>query len=140
MSLGTPLIMSYSSVNYKIANIDIRKNMDAVDIPYPTPEDFDQDEPYCGGFDVIGDRYLNPTWVMAAPEEMDESTGYNERYNFLPRPDVVYRLKEDVARANGLTNNWAIGSDTVSQGSKVLQVKYDVENVVPEYHRPEGSL
>lgn len=135
-----PPLTSYSSVNYKIANIDIRENMDQVDIPYPTPEDFDQDEPYCSGNDYIGDRYLNPTWVTAAPEEMDATTDYGERHNFLPPPDVVYRLNAEVARANGLAHSWSIGSDTFPEGHKVLQLMYDPENVVPEYHRPEGSL
>lgn len=135
--------MLCSSVNYKIANTDIREDMDQVDIPYPTPEDFDQDAPYTSGNDYIGDRYLNPTWVMAAPDEMDETTGYNERDRFLPRPDIVYRLKSEVARASGLSHKWTIGTDAgkaYPAGSKVLQLNYDPKNVVPRYQRPEGSL
>jgi hypothetical protein len=137
---GPPLTTLRSSVNYKIANIDIRENMDEVDIPYPTPEDFDQDEPYASGMDFIGDRYLNPTWVTAAPDEMDETNDYNERDRFVPRPDVVYRLKAEVARANGLSHRWTVGTDAETKGSRVLQLNYDPEHVVPHYERPDGSL
>ncbi|KAH7381416.1 hypothetical protein DE146DRAFT_285503 [Phaeosphaeria sp. MPI-PUGE-AT-0046c] len=128
------------SVNYKIANIDIREDMDHAGIPYPTPADFDQDEPYASGNDYIGDRYLNPTWVTAAPDEMDETTGSAERDKFVPRPDVVYRLKSEVATANGLSHSWTVGTDAGTRGYKVLQLNYDPENVVPEYHKPEASL
>lgn len=89
-------------VNYVIGNIDIRENMDEVEIPYPTPDNFTQDSVFATGFKYIKDRYMTPTWITAEPDEMEESRDEEELERFVPRPEVVYRLKEDVARANGL--------------------------------------
>lgn len=131
-------------VNYDIANTDIREAMDAVDIPYPTPDEFVQSQPYSLGFDCVKSRYLDPAWVTAEPDDMEESRVLADRGNFLPQPEVVYRLKRDVARANGLTTSWAIGSSTKDQrfakGSMHLQLNYDPEHAVPQYEKPEGSL
>jgi len=67
-----------------------------------------------------------------------------DRSNFLPMPDVVYRLKDDVAREHGLKARGAFGSDRQDdrfpQGSKILQLEYDPEHVTPRYEKPEGSL
>lgn len=144
------VVISYA--NYSIGNTDIREDMDQVDIAYPTPEHFDQDEVFRSGFDYVGDRYLGPAWITATPEEMDESTDEDDLKNFMPKPDIVYRLKESIARDNGIKCRWTIGGDaedvtlpdgsvkTFPKGSKVLQVEYDPETVTPVYERPEGSL
>mgnify|MGYP004498649469 CR=1 FL=1 len=136
--------ITISFVNLEIANTDIGECMDSAGIPRLVPDDFTQDTPYAVGFDYIKDRYINPTWVVVEPEEMEESRDEEALRTFLPRPKVVYRLKEGVARANGLQVNWAIGSDKQDdkfpEGSKILQVRYDPERVVPKYKKPEGSL
>lgn len=141
MELGS---IPISYVNYEIANTDIREAMDAVDVPYPTPEKFTQEKLYSLGFDYIEDRYLDPTWVTAEPDDMEESRDLKDRSNFMPQPDVVYRLKEDVARTNGLKSMWTVGSDKKDdrfpEGSKILQLNYDPEHVMPRYEKPEGSL
>jgi hypothetical protein len=33
--------------------------MDTVDIAYPTPKDFDQEDVFTTDFDYVGDRYLS---------------------------------------------------------------------------------
>lgn len=140
------------STNYKIGNTSIREDMDQVNIPYPTPQDFDQKEIFTTEFDYIRDRYICPTWVTATPDEMEETHDPDELNRFRPRFDVLYRLKPDVARANGLKVKWipcsdarnvALPDETVlnfPKGSKLLQCQYDTETAVPRYSRPEGSL
>ena len=131
-------------VNYDITNTDIREAMDEVGVPYPTPENFTQEKPYSLGFHPIKSRYICPAWVTAEPDDMEESRDLKDRSNFSPLPDVVYRLKEDVARKHGLKARWSIGSDrqndSFPQGSKILQLEYDPGHVTPRYEKPEGSL
>jgi len=140
-------------VNYNIANTDIRNDLEMVDVPYPIPEDFVQDKIFCMGFDHIRYRYINPTWVTATPDELEESTDGRVLDNFVPRPEIVYRIKEDVAREAGLKSLWMIASDGSGEeklpdgtktafppGSKVVQSTYDPDVAVPVYKKPEGSL
>jgi hypothetical protein len=68
------VVISYT--NYKIANTSIREDMDQVDVPYPTPESFDQEEAFSTGFNYVDERYMNPTWVTATPDELETPTGY----------------------------------------------------------------
>lgn len=141
MEIGNILLCH---VNYQIANIDIRESMDSVDIPYPTPDDFTQDKVYSTGFDYNRHRYTVPAWVTAEPDEMEENRDDEVLKSFVPRPEVVYRLKEEVARANGLMIIWTTGTDRKDgkfpAGSKILQLRYDPETAVPRYEKPEGSL
>ncbi|KAH3942949.1 hypothetical protein HBH70_126220 [Parastagonospora nodorum] len=144
------VVISYT--NYIIANTSIREDMDEVDIPLPTPEHFDQTEAFTTGFDYIADRYINPTWVTATPDELESSTDPADLDKFSPRPDIVYRLNPEAARDAGVKVSWTFGSEAVDvtmpdgtvlkfpQGSKVLQCEYDPETAVPRYVRPEGSL
>jgi hypothetical protein len=144
------IVIQYA--NYSIANTDIREDLDTVDIPYPTPENFDQEKVFGTGFDYIGGRYINPTWVVAVPEEMETSTDPEDLKNFAPPPSIVHRLKPEIAKRHGLKNGWTIASDagekdmpggskkTFPDGSKVLQLDYDPETAMPRYERPEGSL
>jgi hypothetical protein len=126
--------------------------MEVADIPLPVPENFDQDEAFNIGFDYVGDRYICPTWVTATPDEYEESTNEDDLGNFAPRPDIVYRLKPEAARSNGLQVRWTLGRDAEDvtlpdgtllkfpEGSKVLQCKFDAETAMPTFERPKGSL
>ena len=140
-------------VNYNIANTDIRNDLEMVDVLYPIPEDFVQNKLFCMGFDHIKHRYANPTWVIATPDELEESTNGRDLDNFIPRPEVVYRIKEDIAREAGLKSAWMIASDRSGEvklpdgtkialppGSKVVQSTYDPNVAMPVYQKPEGSL
>jgi hypothetical protein len=133
-----------SYVNFEIANTDIREAMSNAGIPWLVPEEFTQEKPYSVGFDYVKNRYVNPTLVIAEPGEIEESREWEILKTFLPSPEVVYRLKEHVAQENGLTANWAVGSDRKDdrfpEGSKILQVNYDPAIAVPRYEKPEGSL
>ncbi|KAF1941684.1 hypothetical protein EJ02DRAFT_466369 [Clathrospora elynae] len=137
-----------------IGNTDIREDLDTVNVPYLTPEDFDQDDVFKSDFDYVKDRYLSPTWVIASPEEIESSTNAEDLKNFSPPPEIVWRLKEGVARQHGLKSRWTLGSEprdgeekrpdgtviAFPGGSKILQCEYDPEMAVPGYARPEGSL
>jgi hypothetical protein len=138
--------------NYSIANTSIDEDMDEANIPLPVPENFDQDEAFDTDFDYVGDRYIGPTWVTAIPDELEESTNDEDLDKFAPRPDIVYRLKPEVARLNGLQARWTLGGDAEDvtlpdgttlkfpDGGKVLQCEYDAETAIPMYERPKGSL
>jgi hypothetical protein len=126
--------------------------MDEVDIPHPTPEHFDWSKIYRTGFHSINDRYLTPTGITASPDEIETTTDPEICSRFMCGCEKLYRLKADVAAANGLQVSWTTGSDArdrtlpdgmkveFPKGSKVLQLNYDVETAVPGYERPEGSL
>ena len=140
-------------VNYDIANTDISEDLDTVDISLPIPEDFDQKSLLPSCLDWIGERYLNRATIIAVPDEMEESTDSRDLDGFFPPPDVVYSLKEDIARQAGLDVTWSTAYDAPDEitlpdgtkkkfpeGSKKLNVKYNPETAVPRYERPEGSL
>jgi hypothetical protein len=126
--------------------------MECAGIPSPVPETFEQDTPYDTDFDYIADRYISFMWITATPDELETSTDLVDLEGFAPRLDVVYRLKPDVARENGLKCAWTFGREAKDvtapdgrvvefpKGSKVLQCKYDPGMVVPVYKRPEGSV
>jgi hypothetical protein len=146
------IVIQYA--NNSIANTDIGEYMETAGIPFPVPENFDQEEVYSTGFGHIGDRHLTPTWIVVTPEEMETSTDPEDLKNMAPPPSIVYRLKKEIARQHGLVSRWVIASDddakdvnlpdgtkkTFPRGSKVLQMEYDPETAVPRYERPEGSL
>ncbi|KAH7070055.1 hypothetical protein FB567DRAFT_539743 [Paraphoma chrysanthemicola] len=147
------VVISYQ--NYSVANTSIRDDMQRVNIPFPIPETFTQETLFTTGIDFIKERYTQSTWITATPDELQTSTESSLLDRFLPRPEKVYRLPQDVARANGLKSSWTRGTlaslecgpgdeegevDGVREGSLVLQVEYDPKTVVPRYGRPEGSL
>ncbi|KAF1850316.1 uncharacterized protein K460DRAFT_382070 [Cucurbitaria berberidis CBS 394.84] len=101
------VVISY--VNYG-HNTDIREDMDEVDIDYPTPENFEQDTLFKTGSDYIKERFINPTWVTATPDEIEETTDGQVLDTFMPRPDIAYRLRPQVARQHGLKSRWTLGS------------------------------
>jgi len=140
-------------MNYNIANTDIRNDLETVDVPCPIPEILVQNKIFCMGFDHIKYRYVSPTWVIAIPDELEESTNGRDLDNFIPRPEVVYRIKEDIAREAGLKSAWMIASDRSGEvklpngtkialppRSKVVQSTYDPDVAMPVYQKPEGSL
>jgi hypothetical protein len=130
----------------------IEEDMESASIPSPVPETFEQDTPYDTDFDYIADRYISFTWITATPDDLEASIDPFDLEGFVPRHDVVFRLKPDVARENGLKCAWTFGRDAKDvtvpdgravefpKGSKVLQCEYDPRTVVPVYKRPEASL
>jgi hypothetical protein len=75
------------------------------------PETFEQDTPYDTDFDYIADRYISFTGITATPDHLEASIDPFDLEGFVPRHDVVYRLKPDVARESGLKCAWTFGRD-----------------------------
>jgi hypothetical protein len=127
--------------------MSIDEALSEVNVDTPIPETFTQSAPYGSDFDCIKDRYLNPTWVTASPDEIEVSTDLADLSKFAPLPSEVMRLKGEVARREGLKCTWTVGGDEDdgesgkgSKGSRVLQCDYDPGTALPRYERPEGSL
>ncbi|CEI65618.1 hypothetical protein FVEN_g8875 [Fusarium venenatum] len=145
--------LALAQVNYAIANSSIGEDLDNCAVDSPLTNDFHQPDLHdCGGFDWVEQQKFQDAWVTAEPGEYEESTDDERRNNFMPRPDKVARLKEDVAQSVGLVSSWSIPSEARSieyedgtkkefpPGSVVLQQRYDPEFPWPEYQWPEGSL
>ncbi|KAF2828378.1 hypothetical protein CC86DRAFT_444633 [Ophiobolus disseminans] len=90
------VVISY--MNFEVASTSTDENLSQIGIFCPILEEFTQDKLYTLGFDC----YLNPTWVTTSLDEIEEGTELDTLMNLLPLPTKVYRLKEDVARSNGL--------------------------------------
>jgi hypothetical protein len=145
-------ISCYSSyVNYSVANITIGENLASVNVPFPVPEDFTQNTLFSTGVDYMQAEFIAPTWIVATPDEMEETIDDEILSRVKPKPASMYRLKPDVARQHGYKNQWVVADkvratlvgDTVAtfpRGSLVLQMNYDPNLVKRDYQRPEGSL
>ncbi|KAM0426839.1 hypothetical protein ACHAQK_012275 [Fusarium lateritium] len=140
-------------VNYDIANSSITEDLDNCSVEMPITNDFNQPELFdCGGIDFEDQQWHQDTWATAEPGEFEESTDPKLRDNFMPRPEKVARLKEDIAQGVGLVSRWTIPSDArpidlgggkkkeFPPGSVILQQRYNPEFTWPEYIWPEGSL
>lgn len=151
--LVTPLHLAIMWVNYDIANMSIAEDLGNCGVDFPAAVGFRQPEiDNAGGLDMEEERRSQPAWITAAPGEYEVSTKKEDTSTFLPSPGKVVRLKEDVAKANGLVSSWSIVSEPTEQeapdgtpmefpeGSVGLQVTYDLDFERPKYQWPEGSL
>ncbi|KAF4454413.1 hypothetical protein F53441_3039 [Fusarium austroafricanum] len=145
--------LALAHVNYDIANMSIGEDLDNAGVELPLTNDFHQPELNdCGGIDFYEEQSRQDTWVTAEPGEFEESTDPENLNNFMPRPDKVARLKEEVARSVGIVPRWAIPSEAgpvenddgtqieFPEGSVVLQQAYNPDHPWPEASWPEGSL
>ncbi|KAF2181065.1 hypothetical protein K469DRAFT_713940 [Zopfia rhizophila CBS 207.26] len=125
---------------YDIANSSIQEDLGNCGVELPVTEEFEQPKICTSGINHDENRYQRPAWVTAEPGDFEEST------------ENLFRLKEDVAKSNGLLSGWTPASTakevtmrdgsikTFPEGSVVLQVRYDPDYAWPSYRRPEGSL
>jgi hypothetical protein len=140
-------------LGYAIANTSVSEDLSTVGIPLPVPEEFDQEKLFEYPLDHTKDRYLYPARLIATPEEIESSTDPDDIYNSVPpQSDIVWRLKEEVAKQYGLKSRWTFGNDTSDvdlpdgtkktfpEGSILLSCEYDPQTSTPTYERPEGSL
>ena len=140
-------------VSYSVANTHISNDLWHVNVHIPIPDDFEQKTLFCSGSNHIRERYNDPTWVIATPDELEDSTTLEAVGSIIPRPEIVYRVKRDIARQAGLESKWMVASDapnecelpdgtnlTFPPGSKVVQSEYDPDVAIPVYKRPIGSL
>ncbi|KAL9562299.1 hypothetical protein ACKAV7_013382 [Fusarium commune] len=137
--------LAINHINYAIANSSIEEDLDncAVDLPLTQ-------NPRHRNLAGRADKsrwYQQPqqdAWVIAEPEEFEESTDPELLNDFSPRPDKVVRLKEDAAKSVGLASSWTIPGDAkpidltqkeFPEGSVVFQQKYK-----PGFPWPADSL
>ncbi|CAN9124461.1 unnamed protein product [Alternaria sp. RS040] len=145
------VVMQFTS--YSVANTYISNDLWHVNVHIPIPDDFEQKTLFCSGANHIRERYSDPTWVIATPDELEDSTTLEAVGSIIPRPEIVYRVKKDIARQAGLESRWMVGSDASNEcelpdgthlafppGSKVVQSEYDPDVAIPVYTRPIGSL
>ncbi|KAF2472548.1 uncharacterized protein BDR25DRAFT_302686 [Lindgomyces ingoldianus] len=138
--------------NYDIGNADIGEDLSNVGVDLPIKEDFVQEELVTSGIDLEEFKYEQHCWITAEPGEYEEITDEEILETALPKTDKLYRLKEDIAKANGLLTRWTAGCDAEStqlpdgttrafpKGSLILQLRYNPDFPWPPYVRPEGSL
>ncbi|KAF2713901.1 hypothetical protein K504DRAFT_399506 [Pleomassaria siparia CBS 279.74] len=152
--------------NYDIGNQSIREDLDNLDVDYPAPVDYthsgllesgisndaDQDEDE-NGEHSSPEKWLPPTWVILEPGEYEESTDAEVIATIVPRQEVLYRIKPEVAKAHGLKLRWTVAGKakpvdlpdgtkkTFPDRSISLQADYDLDSIDwNAYKRPEGSL
>lgn len=145
------VVMQFAS--YSVANTHISNDLWHVNVHIPIPDDFEQKTLFCSGANHIRERYNDPTWVIATPDELEDSRTLEAVGSIIPRPEIVYRVKKDIARQAGLESKWMVASNapnecelpdktnlTFPPGSKVVQSEYDPDVAIPVYKRPIGSL
>ncbi|KAF4341853.1 hypothetical protein FBEOM_4169 [Fusarium beomiforme] len=137
--------LAMAHINSAIANSSISEDLLNCSVDLPLTNDFHQPDLHdCGGFDWEEEQWHQDAYVTAEPGEFEESTDPELLNNFVPRPDKVARLKEDVAKAVGLISSWMIPGKAepfdledgtrieFPEGSVVLQQRYNPEHPWPE--------
>lgn len=143
-------------VNYDIANMDINEDLgnSGMEFPY-NPRLHPQPEPYSTGLDIGEYRHSQAAYLTAEPgewEEIDYAASGKQVMRLggggPSHPEKMYRLKAEVAEANGIKQEWAWGQfitedrdgNKLPEGTLRLQQKYDTDFAWPPYKRVEGSL
>ncbi|KII84328.1 hypothetical protein PLICRDRAFT_179581 [Plicaturopsis crispa FD-325 SS-3] len=114
-------------INYDIANMSMEEELDMYPYDPRAPQ-----EPLDYEMDYLNDRSQS-AYVVAYPSEFEESTEPSDLAQFSPPQSIVYRLKDAVAKENGLVSRWTVGSDvdsrvTAPPGSKTFMQYYDVDS------------
>ncbi|CAN9110546.1 unnamed protein product [Alternaria alternata] len=145
------VVMQFAS--YSVANTHISNDLWHVNVHIPIPDDFEQKTLFCSGTNHIRERYNDPTWVIATPDELEDSRTLEAVGSIIPRPEIVYRVKKDIARQAGVESKWMVASDapnecelpnktnlTFPPSNKVVQSEYDPDVAIPVYKRPIGTI
>jgi len=111
--------------NLSIGNTDMLEMLDnghMIPKPYTLGEDFEHD-----------DSWFPVAYITATKDEVETSHDMELRKKFLGpgkgHPNLVIRLKLDVARREGLKSNWTVGGDEPDENGKwTLQMKYDPQS------------
>ncbi|KAI0012521.1 hypothetical protein F4779DRAFT_567921 [Xylariaceae sp. FL0662B] len=141
-------------VNNEIANMTVDEELIHCGVGIPFRENFVQPEIYGASEDEDDERcaFFRDGEVVAESDEIEESTDEDILNDMMPRPDVVARLKPDIAKKHGVISDWTwkepaepveLGDGTVREfpaGNVTLHITYDFRFPWPEYKWPEGSL
>lgn len=93
--------------NYDIGNMSLEEDIDM----YPYDPEAPQ-EVHEIGFDYEAGDALNDAYIVAEAGEYETGPWSNGDISYPPDrepPEFTYRLKEDVARENGLVPKWTLG-------------------------------
>lgn len=144
------LVMVY--VNYSIGNTSLQEDLGNCGVEFPVKEGFEQPNIFDYKTDMHKDQYRQPAWIRAEPGEYEVNKGGEELGDYIAPPNTYARLKDGVAEAAGLINDWTTyypsGPFPMSDGTKkefpegtmVLQLKWNPDFPWPPYKWPEGSL
>ncbi|KAI1085020.1 hypothetical protein F5B20DRAFT_124600 [Whalleya microplaca] len=141
-------------VNNEIANMTVDEELASCGVESPFKEDFIQPEIYGTSEDEDDERcmFFRDGEVVAELGEFEESTDEDKLNSMMPRPDVVVRLKPDIATRNGVISDWTWRDPEANieredvlikefpAGSVRLPITYDFRFPWPEYKWPAGSL
>ena len=154
--LCTPRALAIAAVNYDIANMSVEE--DLVNCEMEQPMTNESHQPLVLGDEESADEYVGDiaedrdVEVTAEPGEFETSDDAELCSNMMPRPDMVARLKPDVAREHGLRSDWTWMQDadpvwledgtekTFPNGSVVIHCRFDPDYPWGEAKWPKGSL
>lgn len=139
--------------NYDIVNMTIEEDLGNCGVDYPVKEGYEQPEIHdFDDMDMQKMQYQQPTWVRAEPHEFEYNEGGEKFGDYVAPPKTMARLKDEVAEAAGVLNNWvkphpagplqmANGKmKEFPEGTMVLQLKLNPDFPWPPFKWPEGSL
>ncbi|KAJ4854365.1 uncharacterized protein T069G_11344 [Trichoderma breve] len=144
--------LSLVYVNYSIGNMSLQEDLDNCGVKFPVKAGFEQPKVYDFDMDMQKDQYRQPVWVRAEPGEYEINKGGEVMGDYIAPPNMYARLKDGVAEAVGVINDWTMFQPTgpfrMSDGTKkefpegtmVLQLKWNPDFAWPPYKWPEGSL
>ncbi|KAM6478595.1 hypothetical protein HDV62DRAFT_382720 [Trichoderma sp. SZMC 28011] len=139
-------------VNYSIGNMSLQEDLGNCGVKFPVKAGFEQPKVYDLDMDMQKDQYRQPVWVRAEPSEYEINKGGEVMGDYIAPPNTYARLKNGVAEAVGVINDWTMFQPTgpfrMSDGTKkefpegtmVLQLKWNPDFPWPPYKWPEGSL
>ncbi|KAF2813789.1 uncharacterized protein BDZ99DRAFT_224806 [Mytilinidion resinicola] len=126
-------------VNLDIGNSNILEAMESTGLEYPYDPHAEQLEAFTLGADFETDHsYIPPAFIIAGDDEVEVSYDLKDREHIsLGRgpPDMVVRLKEEVAVREGLKVQWHPSSRN-EDGTWNLQTVYDPESEKWRRHMP----
>ncbi|KAI1012157.1 hypothetical protein LB503_004820 [Fusarium chuoi] len=144
--------LALSYINWE-GNISVLEDLDHAGVEKPLKNDFWQPEVSdCGGLDMKEQQWDQVVEVTAEPGEFTKTRDATLVENFSPQPEVLGKLKDEVAKDAGLVASWTFineaepidmpdGSQkTFPVGSVLLQQAYNPEAPWPQYKWPKGSL
>ncbi|KAM0445348.1 hypothetical protein ACHAPV_002732 [Trichoderma viride] len=139
-------------VNYDIGNMSLQEDLGNCGVEFPVKEGYQQPKVLDYDMDMHKAEYRQPTWVNAEPHEFEYNKGGEKFGDYVAPPRTLARLKDEVAEAAGVLNDWVTPHPAwplrmsngkmkeFPEGTMVLQLKINPDFPWPPFKWPEGSL
>lgn len=139
-------------VNYDVGNISLQEQLPDCGVEFPVKEGCEQPKVFDYDMDMHKEQYGQPTWVNAEPHEFEYNKGGEKFGDYVAPPRTLARLKDEVAEATGVLNDWVtpypagpLGMSNgkmkeFPEGTMVLQLKINPDFPWPPFKWPRGSL